>query len=170
MRTPAGTRSPHIVSLRILEYVREVGQNKSWYTFSWEFRKVKLVQLTHQTNSKLRNINWSKVVRWLAEIPLDIVHPSSLDQKHILTNVDQSRPTLTNYLTNFDQYFVKSGTWWSIIWPSLRKKAHNSLSRCHTNVAWSWCASSNFCPICRPGLGSHRASFLNMFAFLSVHI
>ncbi len=48
------------------------------------------------------------MVRWLAEIPLDFDHPSSLDQKHILTNVDQSRPTLTNYLTNFDQYFVKS--------------------------------------------------------------
>ncbi len=110
MRTPAGTSSPHsvIVSLCILDYVRKVGQNQTRKTFSWEFRKLKLVLLTQLTNSKLRNINWSKVVRWLAEIPLDIDHPSSLDQKHILTNVDQSRPTLTNYLTNFDQYFVKS--------------------------------------------------------------
>ncbi len=32
-------------------------------------------------------------------VPLDIDHPRSLDQKHILTNADQSRPTLTNYLT-----------------------------------------------------------------------
>ena len=42
------------------------------------------------------------------EIPLHTDHPRSLDQKHILTNVDQSRPTLTNYLTNLDQYFAKS--------------------------------------------------------------
>ena len=32
---------------------------------------------------------------------MDIGHPRSLDQKHLLT-------TLSNYLTNFDQYFVKS--------------------------------------------------------------
>ncbi len=49
-----------------------------------------------------------KVTRMTNIGHLDIDHLSHLDQKHLLANVDQSWPTLTNCLTNFDQGFVKS--------------------------------------------------------------
>ena len=56
--------------------------------------------------NNFENWSWSKVVRWLRAFSFETSRLSFNDQKLCLTNVDQTRATLTNFVSHFDQNCV----------------------------------------------------------------